>query len=354
MGSDRQSRGDPGSSSAGEGLSPSQREELVTAHLGLARQLARRFDHRGEPLDDLVQVASLGLVTSARRFDPDRGVEFSAFATRTIIGELKRHFRDKGWAVRASRRVYRSCTSRLGHATASLSQQLGRAPSVAELARETGASEEAVLESLEAGQGYRAASIDASQGDDSNSLVMVPAPKEELEITQLRMPSRRTLSSISRTPGRRLTVSDAFQNSHSRFRQAAGGSEARKRRRGCEKSTPWVNSRPDCSSRGMVALTSLPQVLHLLQRRSARVVRHGRGWRRCRGRDRNADGVYESAPEVEKNRLRLSHVQLPPRLSCRPNIRLAATGYHVECCRYVWTIQKSYLIDMDGVLVRAP
>ncbi len=146
-------------------LDRAEQEALVTAHLGLARQLARRFQHRGEPLDDLVQVASLGLVTSARRFDPERGVEFSAFATRTIIGELKRHFRDKGWAVRASRRV-QELYLELGHATAALSQQLGRAPTVAELAAETGASEEAVLEAIEAGQGYRAASIDASDGDE--------------------------------------------------------------------------------------------------------------------------------------------------------------------------------------------
>jgi len=78
---------------------------MITDNLGLAHQLARRFLHRGEPLEDLVQVASVALVKSVDRFDPDRGVEFAAFATRTIIGELKRHFRDKGWAVRASRRV---------------------------------------------------------------------------------------------------------------------------------------------------------------------------------------------------------------------------------------------------------
>jgi len=144
---------------------PTEREQLVTAHLGLARQLARRFSHRGEPLDDLVQVASLGLVSAARRFDPDRGVEFSAFATRTIIGELKRHFRDKGWAVRASRRV-QELYLELGHATASLSQRLGRTPTVAELAQETGTSEEAVLEALEAGQGYSTTSIDVPEGED--------------------------------------------------------------------------------------------------------------------------------------------------------------------------------------------
>ena len=101
----------------GQRLDPEVREELITANLGLAQQLARRFLHRGEPLEDLVQVASVALVKSVDRFDPARGVDFAAFATRTIIGELKRHFRDKGWAVRASRRV-QELYLELGHATA--------------------------------------------------------------------------------------------------------------------------------------------------------------------------------------------------------------------------------------------
>src|SRR5579859_8181524 len=128
---------------------PRLRDELVTAHLGLAHQLARRFANRGEAYDDLVQVASLAIVKSVDRFDPERGVEFSTFATRTVIGELKRHFRDKGWAVRAPRRI-QELYLELGHAIGALSQELGRSPTVAELASHTGASEEAVLEALEA------------------------------------------------------------------------------------------------------------------------------------------------------------------------------------------------------------
>ena len=136
------------------------RNELVESHLGLAHQLARRFVSRGETYDDLVQVASLALVKSVDRFDPDREVEFSTFATRTVIGELKRHFRDKGWAIRAPRRV-QELYLELGPATESLTQALGRPPTVSEIARSVGSTEEAVLEAIEAGQSYRTSSIDA-------------------------------------------------------------------------------------------------------------------------------------------------------------------------------------------------
>src|ERR1700731_2465175 len=129
------------------------RDQLVGAPLGLAEYLARRFANRGEPLDDLVQVASLGLIKAVDRFDPDRGVEFSTYATHTIVGELKRHFRDKGWAVRAPRRM-QELYLRLTTVVATLSQELGRSPTIAELANETQVSEEDVLEALEAGQAY--------------------------------------------------------------------------------------------------------------------------------------------------------------------------------------------------------
>ena len=141
------------------------RDELVAAHLGLAEYLARRFANRGEPLDDLVQVASLGLVKAVDRFDPGRGVEFSTYATHTIVGELKRHFRDKGWAIRAPRRM-QELYLRLGKVVATLGQELGRSPTISELAVEVEVSEEEVLEALEAGQAYRFASLDAPVGGD--------------------------------------------------------------------------------------------------------------------------------------------------------------------------------------------
>jgi RNA polymerase sigma-B factor len=141
------------------------RAELIEAYLGLAEHLARRFTHRGEPYDDLVQVSSLGLIKAVDRFDPERGVEFSTFATKTVLGELKRHFRDKGWSIRAPRRI-QELYLQLGHAVASLSQELGRSPTIKELVNETGASEDEVIEAMEAGQAYRSASIDSADPDD--------------------------------------------------------------------------------------------------------------------------------------------------------------------------------------------
>lgn len=142
------------------------RDELVEAHLDLARQLARRFSNRGETYDDLCQVASIALIKSVDRFDPERGVEFSTFATRTIIGELKRHFRDRGWAIRAPRRI-QELYLELGHVTESMTHELGRPPTTAEMARATGATEDAVLEALEAGQSYRTSSIDAADRQEN-------------------------------------------------------------------------------------------------------------------------------------------------------------------------------------------
>jgi RNA polymerase sigma-B factor len=144
------------------------RDRLIEAHLGLAEHLARRFAHRGEAYDDLVQVSSLALVKAVDRFDPERGVEFTTFATRTIIGELKRHFRDRGWAVRAPRRI-QELYLHIGQAVSTLSQELGRSPGIKEIAKATGATEDDVIEALEAGQGYRSSSLDAP-GPDGEAL----------------------------------------------------------------------------------------------------------------------------------------------------------------------------------------
>jgi RNA polymerase sigma-B factor len=141
------------------------RTQLVEAHLGLAEHLARRFVYRGEAYDDLVQVASIALIKAVDRFDPDREVEFTTFATKTILGELKRHFRDKGWAIRAPRRL-QELYLHLNQSVATLSQELRRSPTIAELAADTGTTEEQVLEALEAGQSYRSTSLDSAGPDE--------------------------------------------------------------------------------------------------------------------------------------------------------------------------------------------
>jgi RNA polymerase sigma-B factor len=172
---------------------PELREELVAAHLGLAEYLARRFANRGEALDDLVQVASLGLIKAVDRFDPERGVEFSTYATHTIVGELKRHFRDKGWAVRAPRRM-QELYLRLGKVVATLGQELGRSPTIAELAAEVKVSEEEVLEALEAGQAYRSTSLDAPAGGDEGETLATRLGDEDPSLEDAE--SRATLSPL--------------------------------------------------------------------------------------------------------------------------------------------------------------
>jgi RNA polymerase sigma-B factor len=149
------------------------RDALVEQHLPLVEHLARRFRNRGEPYDDLVQVATIGLIKSVDRFDPERGVEFSTYATPTIVGEIKRHFRDKGWAVRVPRRL-QELRLALTAATSELSQKNGRSPTVHELAVQLGLSEEEVLEGLESANAYSTLSLDAGdQGGDDEGIAVV-------------------------------------------------------------------------------------------------------------------------------------------------------------------------------------
>jgi RNA polymerase sigma-B factor len=141
------------------------REELVEIYRPLAEYLARRFFGRGEPIEDLTQVASIGLLKAIDRFDLERGVKFSTYATATIVGELKRHFRDKGWALRVPRRLQESGL-KVGRSVTELYQDLGRAPTVREIAERTGLSEEEVLEAQETAQAYTTTSLDAPTDDE--------------------------------------------------------------------------------------------------------------------------------------------------------------------------------------------
>ena len=140
------------------------REELLNAHWGLARQLARRFANRGEPLDDLNQVAMMALLKAVDRFDPSREVKFATYASRVISGELKRHFRDRTWAMRVPRSL-QELNLRAKAATEVLRGILQRPPTVQEMARYLAVSEEEVLEAMEAGRAYRLTSIDATYDD---------------------------------------------------------------------------------------------------------------------------------------------------------------------------------------------
>jgi RNA polymerase sigma-B factor len=143
------------------------RDELVTMHLPLVQHLARRYRDRGESLDDLVLVGTVGLIKAVDGFDVSRGVEFSTYATPTILGEIKRHFRDRAWAVRVPRRL-QELQSRVTRSTEELTRTLHRAPTVRELAAALDVTEDDVLDAIEARHAYATDSIDDG-GDDGAS-----------------------------------------------------------------------------------------------------------------------------------------------------------------------------------------
>ena len=143
------------------------REQLVMSHLNLVRFLANKFKNRGEPLDDLMQVGYLGLLKAIDRFDPDRGLEFTTFATPTIMGEIKRHFRDKGWSVRVPRRL-QELSAKVNQATDALTAKLQRSPRIEEIADHLGASVDEVLEAMESSSAYSSVPLEAPSGSDSD------------------------------------------------------------------------------------------------------------------------------------------------------------------------------------------
>jgi RNA polymerase sigma-B factor len=137
------------------------RNVLVERHLGIAHHLAHRYRHRGVADEDLVQVATIGLLKSVERFDPERGASFGAFATPTILGELRRYFRDSTWALRVPRQLQERVLA-VSRAVGPLTQQLGRSPSPKEIAHEADLSEEEVLEALEADGAYGTSPLDST------------------------------------------------------------------------------------------------------------------------------------------------------------------------------------------------
>jgi len=146
------------------------RDELIEQYMSLVRSLARRYAYRGEQLDDLVQIGAIGLIKAIDRFDLNRGVELTTYATPNIIGEIKRHFRDKGWSVRVPRGL-QELSVQLSRLVEQLTVQLGRSPTIAEIAKEAGVEEEQVLEALESGRAYSSVSLSAGAiGDEDGEL----------------------------------------------------------------------------------------------------------------------------------------------------------------------------------------
>jgi len=165
------------------------RDGLVHLHLPLVEHCARRFRNRGEPLEDLVQVGTIGLIKSIDRFDLERGVEFSTYATPTIVGEIKRYFRDKGWAIRVPRRL-QELRMQIGTTSAELTQSLGRSPTPRELADALDCTVEEIIEGIESSNAYSTLSLDASDdGDEGGNASMLDAigiEDEGLEHVEIR------------------------------------------------------------------------------------------------------------------------------------------------------------------------
>ena len=144
---------------------PAARAELVERLLPFVRRIARSYSGRGEPFDDLVQVGAIGLVNAIDRFDLKRGLRLSTFAAPNISGEIKRHFRDRAWAIRTPRDL-QELHATIRATTDQFTEQHGRSPTVAELCRLTGRNEEQVLDAISAGRNFRAASLDAPVDDE--------------------------------------------------------------------------------------------------------------------------------------------------------------------------------------------
>jgi RNA polymerase sigma-B factor len=163
------------------------REKLIEQYMSLVRSLARRYSYRGEQLEDLVQIGAIGLIKAIDRFDINRGVELTTYATPNIIGEIKRHFRDKGWSVRVPRGL-QELNVRLSRLIEQLTVQLGRSPTIPELAKAAGVEEEEVLEALESGRAYSSLSLSVGGGggddDDLDPLESIGTEEHQYEVSE--------------------------------------------------------------------------------------------------------------------------------------------------------------------------
>lgn len=228
---------------------PEARRRIVESYDGLATRLALRYRGRGEPNDDLVQVARVGLLNAIDRFDPEYGVQFSTFATRTIVGELKRHLRDRTWSIRVPRSLQERWLE-TNRAAEDLTHRLKRSPTVDEIAAAIGVSREDVLEAMDAGTAYTAGSLDAPVGSDEAGASIVDLlgavdadlevagpwatavehiralPDRERAIIVMRFFEDKSQSEIAEAIGiSQMHVSRLLRRSLSEIRQKAGAAE---------------------------------------------------------------------------------------------------------------------------------
>lgn len=184
------------------------RRRAIEAWLPLAQHLAHRFSGRGEPVDDLIQTATVGLIKAVDKFDPDRGVEFAAYAVPTIVGEIKRHFRDHTWDVRVPRRL-QELRLVISEAAGTLAQKLGRSPTVPDLAVHLKLTEEEVIEGLEGARAYHAVSLQtpAPTGDRGTELGdLLGSDDNDMELAELRVALAPALATLTGREQRILTM----------------------------------------------------------------------------------------------------------------------------------------------------
>lgn len=230
---------------------PRLRERLIKMHLNLVRFLARKFANRGEPVDDLIQVGNIGLINAVDRFDPERGIRFATYATPTIVGEIKRYFRDRGWAIKVPRRL-QEVNLAANKAVDQLVQRFDRSPTVAEIAGEIGSTEEETLEAIELGQMYELISLDSEAGqpeDESHTVLadyigeddvvldeigvrsslvdgLKRLPERERKILELRFFRNMSQTDVARTLGiSQMHVSRLQQKALSRLRELVRGDQ---------------------------------------------------------------------------------------------------------------------------------
>ncbi|MBJ7454709.1 MAG: SigB/SigF/SigG family RNA polymerase sigma factor [Thermoleophilia bacterium] len=232
---------------AGRTIDAAERERLIMQHLPLVRGLARRYADRGEPLDDLVQVGTIGLIKAIDRFEPERGFKLASFATPTILGEIRRHFRDRSWTIRVPRGM-QEARAQISHAVTVLSAENGRSPTVREIAESTGLSMDDVLDALAAGSAQRPGPLAApgSEGEeDAGAVVGVEErgyeqaearatldaglselPARERVILHLRFEEGLTQSQIAERVGvSQMHVSRLIRRALDSLRASAGGPE---------------------------------------------------------------------------------------------------------------------------------